>query len=109
MAWKWYNQVELCGDSLSQQPTLHDLQAYCLATQFLSPAGNPRSAWAIVGFGLRLAQDIGAHRKGCSRTTSVDDELEKRAVWSVDTVSTLLKSPRNPTYLPTYLPNSAEL
>ncbi|KAJ7845859.1 hypothetical protein B0H14DRAFT_2773877, partial [Mycena olivaceomarginata] len=72
--------VELCGHSLGHQPTLYDLQAYCLATQFLSCAGNLRSAWNIVGFGVRLAQDIGAHRKGGSVATATA-ELEKRALW----------------------------
>ncbi|KAJ7782199.1 hypothetical protein B0H14DRAFT_2630840 [Mycena olivaceomarginata] len=62
---------------------LYDLQAYCLATQFLSCAGNPRSAWSIVGFGLRLAKDIKAHRNGSTSTTTADDELEKRALWQV--------------------------
>ncbi|KAJ7694466.1 fungal-specific transcription factor domain-containing protein [Mycena olivaceomarginata] len=80
MAWNWYDQVELCGHSLGHQPTLYDLQAYCLATQFLSCAGNLRSAWNIVGFGVRLAQEIGAHRKGGSVTTATA-ELEKRALW----------------------------
>ncbi|KAJ7884104.1 hypothetical protein B0H14DRAFT_2564495 [Mycena olivaceomarginata] len=54
-----------------------------LATQFLSCAGNPRSAWSIVGFGLRLAKDIKAHRNGSTSTTTADDELEKRALWQV--------------------------
>jgi hypothetical protein len=30
LGWKWYNQVDLCGYSLRQQPTLYDLQAYCV-------------------------------------------------------------------------------
>jgi hypothetical protein len=29
LAWKWYNQVELCGHSLRHPPTLYDIQAYC--------------------------------------------------------------------------------
>ncbi|KAJ7707047.1 hypothetical protein B0H14DRAFT_3172756 [Mycena olivaceomarginata] len=80
MAWNWYDQVELCGHSLGHQPTLYDLQAYCLATQFLSCAGNLRSAWNIVGFGVRLAQEIGAHGKAARIDISLplefDDEVE---------------------------------
>jgi hypothetical protein len=30
LAWKWYNQVELCGHSLRHPPTLYDIQAYCV-------------------------------------------------------------------------------
>ncbi|KAF7369602.1 Zn(2)-C6 fungal-type domain-containing protein [Mycena venus] len=59
MAWKWYNQVELCGHSLAQQPTLYDLQAYCLTTQFLSCAGNPRSAWILLLFDTQLSGALG--------------------------------------------------
>ncbi|KAJ6550239.1 fungal-specific transcription factor domain-containing protein [Mycena capillaripes] len=81
MGWGWYNEVELCGHSLRQQPTLYDLQAYCLAAQFLTHASEQRSAWCIVGFGLRLAQDIGAHRRGRATTMTLDAELEKRALW----------------------------
>ncbi|KAJ7897681.1 hypothetical protein B0H14DRAFT_2676515 [Mycena olivaceomarginata] len=29
LAWRWYDQVELCGHSLRRQPTTYDLQAYC--------------------------------------------------------------------------------
>ncbi|KAF7355872.1 Zn(2)-C6 fungal-type domain-containing protein [Mycena venus] len=82
LAWQWYDQVELCGHSLRQQPTLYDLQAYCLAAQFLHCTSNPRACWSIVGFGLRLSEDIGAHRHK-SRTTTITaaQELEKRAMW----------------------------
>ncbi|KAJ6477825.1 hypothetical protein C8R47DRAFT_1139572 [Mycena vitilis] len=80
LAWKWYDQVELCGHSLRQQPTLYDLQSYCLAARFLHCASNPRFAWTIVGFGLRLGEDIGAHRKS-EPPISVEKELEKRAMW----------------------------
>ncbi|KAJ7915216.1 fungal-specific transcription factor domain-containing protein [Mycena leptocephala] len=82
LAWKWYNQVELCGHSLRHPPTLYDIQAYCLAVQFLHCTSNPRSAWLIAGFGLRLAQDLGLHRhKFKARTSAVAEELEKRAFW----------------------------
>ncbi|KAJ7358579.1 fungal-specific transcription factor domain-containing protein [Mycena albidolilacea] len=82
LAWSWYDQVELCGHSLRRQPTTYDLQAYCLAAHFLACASNPRASWSIVGFGLRLAQDIGALRRNViAPTISTDEELEKRATW----------------------------
>lgn len=80
--WKWYSQVQLAGQSPFGQTTLYDLQCYCLATQFLERASGPRAAWKMVGFGLRLAQDIGAHRKKASpETITLEAELEKRAYW----------------------------
>jgi hypothetical protein len=54
-----------------------------LATQFLSCAGIPVPRGIFIGFGLRLAQEIRAHRKGSTSTTTVDDELGKRALWQV--------------------------
>ncbi|KAJ7727557.1 fungal-specific transcription factor domain-containing protein [Mycena maculata] len=81
MGWKWFDQVELCGHSLRQQATLFDLQAYCLAAQFLLYTSNPRFCWSIIGFGLYLAQDVGAHRRRASRPITVKEELEKRVLW----------------------------
>ncbi|KAJ7167929.1 fungal-specific transcription factor domain-containing protein [Mycena filopes] len=82
LAWELYNQVELCGHSLRQQPTLYDLQAYGLATEFLRCAVSARAAWSIVGFGVRMMQDVAAHRRKSRRNAiSVEEELEKRAVW----------------------------
>ncbi|KAF7368320.1 Zn(2)-C6 fungal-type domain-containing protein [Mycena venus] len=84
MAWKWYNQVEMCGHFLCQLPTLYDLQAYCLAAQFLHCTSNPRFAWIIVGFALRLVQDVALHRgKPRGPTITADEELEKRALWTL--------------------------
>ncbi|KAJ7458289.1 fungal-specific transcription factor domain-containing protein [Mycena galericulata] len=82
--WEWYNQVTLSGHALRQQPTLYDLQAYCLAAEFLSWASTARNCWSIIGFGMRMAHDIGAHRetiRTSSRTS--EKELEKRACWTL--------------------------
>ncbi|KAF7355975.1 Zn(2)-C6 fungal-type domain-containing protein [Mycena venus] len=82
LAWRWYNQVELCGHSLRRQPTTYDLQAYCLAAHFLLCASNARASWLIVSFGLRIVQDIGGHRRNLKAPTiSTEEELEKRATW----------------------------
>ncbi|KAF7368555.1 Zn(2)-C6 fungal-type domain-containing protein [Mycena venus] len=91
LAWRWYNQVELCGHSLRQIPSLYDIQAYCLAVQFLHTASNPRFAWMIAGFGLRLAQDLGFHRTKLSGSSiATTEELEKRAFWILVFLDTLL-------------------
>ncbi|KAJ7752259.1 fungal-specific transcription factor domain-containing protein [Mycena maculata] len=82
LAWRWYGQVELCGHTLRQQPTFYDLQSYCLAAEFLNWTSNPRVCWSVIGFGLRLAQDIGSHRhKVPGSCTPAEEELEKRAFW----------------------------
>ncbi|KAJ7110599.1 fungal-specific transcription factor domain-containing protein [Mycena epipterygia] len=80
--WKYFDQVQLAGHPLLAQPTLYDLQCYCLAVQFLDRTSGARACWTLVGFGIRLSQDIGAHRlKMRTRTTTPEEELEKRAYW----------------------------
>lgn len=55
-----------------------------LAAQYLYFTSNPRFCWSIVGFGLRLAEDIGAHRhKNWTTMLTAEEELEKRAMWYV--------------------------
>ncbi|KAJ6494255.1 fungal-specific transcription factor domain-containing protein [Mycena sanguinolenta] len=81
LARTWYDQVELCGHSLRRPPTTYDLQAYCLAAHFLICCANPRLSWTMVGFGLRIAQDIGTPRRNLALTVSIEEELEKRATW----------------------------
>ncbi|KAJ7722607.1 fungal-specific transcription factor domain-containing protein [Mycena metata] len=75
----WFDQVQL---TLRGQPNLYDLQCYCLAAQFLDRTSGPRACWTTVGFGIRLAQDISAHRsKKRIGTILPEHELEKRAYW----------------------------
>ncbi|KAJ6523985.1 fungal-specific transcription factor domain-containing protein [Mycena capillaripes] len=93
LGWKWYNQVELCGHSLLQAPTPSDIQSYCLAVQFLICTSNPRTAWIVAGFGVRLAQDLGSHRhKTWAPTITVQEDLEKRAFWMLSFLDTQLSA-----------------
>lgn len=53
-----------------------------LAVQFLQGSSAPQSCWTMVGIGIRLAQDVGAHRRKVhQRALTVEDELWKRAFW----------------------------
>ncbi|KAJ7910397.1 transcription factor domain-containing protein, partial [Mycena leptocephala] len=86
LAWKWYNQVELCGHSLRHPPTLYDIQAYCAGFPTI-----PDVLILIAGFGLRLAQDLGLHRHKFKVLTSpIDEELERRAFWILSFLDTQL-------------------
>ncbi|KAJ7027786.1 fungal-specific transcription factor domain-containing protein [Mycena alexandri] len=80
--WKWFSQVQL---TVYRQPTLYDLQCYCLAAQFLDRASGLRAAWTLVGVGLRLGQDLGAHRaKNIGlRSLTPEQELERRTYWAL--------------------------
>lgn len=80
--WAWFNQVQMVRRSLFSPPSLYDLQIYCLSALFLQGSSAPQSCWTIIGIGIRLVQDVGAHRRkvyGTSLTT--EDELWKRAFW----------------------------
>ncbi|KAJ7872850.1 fungal-specific transcription factor domain-containing protein [Mycena olivaceomarginata] len=79
--WEWFDQVSDPGISIGRAK-LYDLQYYCLAVQFLSGSAGPQGCWTLVGVGLRLAQDIGAHRrKARIEVPTVESELYKRAFW----------------------------
>ncbi|EEB91818.1 hypothetical protein MPER_09764 [Moniliophthora perniciosa FA553] len=79
--WKWFDQVHLLHTSLLSPPSLYDLQFYCLSCQFLQGSSMSHACWAMVGTGIRLAQDIGAHRRQRSPKPTVEGELLKIAFW----------------------------
>ncbi|KAF7372556.1 Zn(2)-C6 fungal-type domain-containing protein [Mycena venus] len=80
--WEWFEQVPLVGNHLFEQATLYALQYYCLAVQFLEGSSAPQACWTLVGVGLRLAQDVGAHRRQSRvEKPTVESELWKRAFW----------------------------
>ncbi|KAJ7682002.1 fungal-specific transcription factor domain-containing protein [Mycena polygramma] len=76
---QWFDQVKL---KLCEQPTLYDLQIFCLAVQYLDRTSGPRACWTLTGSALRLALDIGTHRlKIRTRPITPEEEMEKRAFW----------------------------
>ncbi|KAF8995120.1 fungal-specific transcription factor domain-containing protein [Cyathus striatus] len=80
--WKWYKQVQVVKQGVVDPPTLYGLQCYCLAIHFLTGCCTPQSMWLLSGYGLRLAQDIGLHRRRVPRDRiTVEDELWKRVFW----------------------------
>ncbi|EDR09003.1 uncharacterized protein LACBIDRAFT_296682 [Laccaria bicolor S238N-H82] len=79
--WKWFQQVQTVR-SLLVSPSLYDMQFYCLSVMFLKDSSAPQSCWSMVGIGIRLAQEVGAHRrKAQDHVMTVEDELWKRAFW----------------------------
>ncbi|KAJ7131066.1 fungal-specific transcription factor domain-containing protein [Mycena epipterygia] len=83
--WQWFNQITpaLSGNHFLRKGTLCDLQYYCLAGHFLlSSATREPAGWMLVGIGLRLAQDAGAHlRTAHAEAPTVERELWKRSFW----------------------------
>ncbi|KAF9032105.1 hypothetical protein BDZ89DRAFT_1063488 [Hymenopellis radicata] len=81
--WKYFMQVQSVKRSLMTPPTIHDLQFYALYSTFMFGTSAPQACWALVGTGIRLAQDVGAHRKKRSNGPTVEDELWKRTFWAL--------------------------
>ena len=51
---------------------------------FLQGSNMPQSTWPIIGAGIRIALDVGAHRKTMySSTPTAEDELWRRAFWQL--------------------------
>ncbi|KAJ7219335.1 fungal-specific transcription factor domain-containing protein [Mycena pura] len=77
--WKWHNQVRVIPKHLIYKPNLYELQTIALSSIFLlaiSPV-----AWNQIGFGLRRAQDVGAHRRMKQTHPTAEHELWKRVFW----------------------------
>ncbi|KAJ8088280.1 Gypsy retrotransposon integrase-like protein 1 [Marasmius tenuissimus] len=77
--WKWFRQIEVVRP-IFKQNDVHDLQYHCLCSLFLLGCSPVQACWTILGMGIRMAIDFGAHRKR-KRKLTVDDELVKRAFW----------------------------
>ncbi|EGN92361.1 hypothetical protein SERLA73DRAFT_99356 [Serpula lacrymans var. lacrymans S7.3] len=91
--WKYFEQVQMVRKTLLGPPCLYDLQVYCLSVIFLQGSSAPQACWTIVGIGVRLAQDVGAHRrKVYNPKPTMEDELWKRAFWVLVTLDRISSS-----------------
>lgn len=97
--WKWFRQVHVSEKALFSRTTLYDVQVACvsgttvdlcialnsspqLSAIFLKNTSMPDSSHISTGLGLRLAQNLGAHRrKTYSGMQQPDKELLKRVFW----------------------------
>ncbi|KAG7446059.1 uncharacterized protein BT62DRAFT_1006241 [Guyanagaster necrorhizus] len=77
--WKWFVQVHRV--SVLQPPSLFDLQK-CVLSVFYVEGFSAHRTWTMLGTAVRMAQDLGAHRKRKAGWLSVpEEELLKRAFW----------------------------
>ncbi|KAI0644475.1 fungal-specific transcription factor domain-containing protein [Trametes meyenii] len=84
--WVWFMQVEKARKSPFAPPQLYDLQKHILMAIYIGAYSTPHNIWTIVGLGMRIAQDVGIHRKKTYRSmTKVEGELYKRAFWCLVT------------------------
>ncbi|KAF7340942.1 Zn(2)-C6 fungal-type domain-containing protein [Mycena sanguinolenta] len=95
--WKWFLQVEPLKVAISpSNPNcrwIYKLQLLCLSVQFLGGTTYGRSCWTISGVALRVAQEMGAHRRTRYNTCSKSEgELLKRAFWILLAMDTITNS-----------------
>lgn len=95
--WKYYQQIQTARSPLLAPASLYDVQVYCvrvdlvlrphaeqtqISVLFLHGSSAPQVCWSIIGVGIRLAQDAGAHRrKVYGKVPNTYTELWKRAFW----------------------------
>ncbi|KAG5635679.1 hypothetical protein H0H81_010417 [Sphagnurus paluster] len=90
--WKWFAQVPLIKPATFNAPCLYELQFYALFGQFLQASSVPQACWTVVGIGIRIAQDVGAHRRRKRAVHTVEDELCTRAFWVLVCMDRLFSS-----------------
>ncbi|KAJ7702971.1 fungal-specific transcription factor domain-containing protein, partial [Mycena rosella] len=91
--WKWMGQIRIVRQSFTTTPSLYDVQICCLAVIFLQGTGCPELCWVLTSIGIRLAQDVGAHRR--RRYTGdkpAEDQLWTRAFWVLVCIDILLSA-----------------
>ncbi|KAJ3822648.1 fungal-specific transcription factor domain-containing protein [Lentinula raphanica] len=87
LGWPWYKQTLPFKTFSVEPPSLYDLQVCCLSAIYLMGTSASDSLWSIVGLGIRVAQDMGLHRKkkrrpdGLTNWKTVQSELCTRAFW----------------------------
>ncbi|KAK7063596.1 fungal-trans domain-containing protein [Favolaschia claudopus] len=77
---KWFRQVRPVPRSLYVSPTLYELQVVLMSILYLASASTPEETYALVGLGLRMAYDLGAHSRirATHEGGNVEAELYKR-------------------------------
>ncbi|KAK0213166.1 fungal-specific transcription factor domain-containing protein [Desarmillaria ectypa] len=90
--WKWFIQVHRVHMSLLRPPNLYDLQKCALSVFYVQGCAAPHASWTLVGTGIRMAQDLGAHRRLSrpGQPRNAEDELLKRAFWVIVSLDRLI-------------------
>ncbi|KAJ7188000.1 fungal-specific transcription factor domain-containing protein [Mycena filopes] len=86
--WNFFNQIQVVKKSLFDEPSIHEVQTYCLITIFTLGTSTPQAAWLYLGLGVRFIQERGEHRrKRDGHKFTAEDEMWKRAFWFVRLLS----------------------
>ncbi|KAJ6451945.1 fungal-specific transcription factor domain-containing protein [Mycena sanguinolenta] len=79
--WKFASQI--CIVRKLFEPTIYEVQMYCIMSYYSLSLSEPQIAWLYLGLGIRYLQHRGEHRRKFEgRRWSHQDELWRRAFWS---------------------------
>ncbi|KAJ7758567.1 fungal-specific transcription factor domain-containing protein [Mycena maculata] len=78
--WKFVAQVQTISNYF--EPSLYEVQFYCLATLYSLGTSTPQASWLFLGLGIRFLQHRGAHRRK-REGHNFEDELWNRAFWTL--------------------------
>ncbi|KAH9474373.1 Cutinase transcription factor 1 alpha [Psilocybe cubensis] len=81
--WHFFTQVPVHRRLQLFTTTVYDLQYYFLAALYLQGTSMAPVVCNIVGIGLRYALDMGTHRRRGGNRPTAEEELLKRAFWSL--------------------------
>ncbi|KAF8634298.1 hypothetical protein AX17_004250 [Amanita inopinata Kibby_2008] len=92
--YKWFKQVNISRRSFSMKASLYELQMHALTALYIQSTVGSQGAWTHIGVALRMAQDVGAHRRRpkLNGSTTADAELWKRAFWVLLSIDRILSS-----------------
>ncbi|KAF7347212.1 Zn(2)-C6 fungal-type domain-containing protein [Mycena venus] len=95
--YKWFNQARSLKFATSPQASnfrwIHKLQLICLSVVFLAGTISARACWVLSGLGVRIAQEMGAHRRNRYNTGSrAEGEALKRTFWVLISMDTIVNS-----------------
>ncbi|KAL1695459.1 fungal-specific transcription factor domain-containing protein, partial [Schizophyllum commune] len=79
--WKYISQVNFIRPTMTDKPSLFEVQAYSLSVLWNEGSSIPQGSWTEIGLGLRKAMEVGAHRRSTLGRPTVQSELWKRAFW----------------------------
>ncbi|KAJ7844784.1 fungal-specific transcription factor domain-containing protein [Mycena olivaceomarginata] len=81
--WMFASQVRILPKLF--QPTIYEVQMYCILTLFALGTSGPQISWFYIGLGIRCLQQRGDYRRNSGDSKS-SHELWKRAFWSFVTL-----------------------
>ncbi|KAJ7583170.1 fungal-specific transcription factor domain-containing protein [Mycena floridula] len=90
--WQYFRQVSL-NQSSTKPTSIYELQLYCAYLLYMTGTAMPEACWIALGTALRLAVDIGLHKKKPGKTRrTVESELWIRAFWVLISVDIIMST-----------------